>query len=47
MKAASRVQAWILVDNLLGYLALIGDSDIARLINAQTEGICPHLDETG
>jgi hypothetical protein len=44
---AFRVQAWVLVDNLQGYLPLIGDSDIARLINAQTEGICPHLDEPG
>jgi hypothetical protein len=45
--SAFRVQAWILVDNLQGYLPLISDSDIARLINAQTEGICPRLDDTG
>jgi hypothetical protein len=41
------VEAWILVDNAQGYLPLISDSDLARLINAQAEGICPHLDEPG
>jgi len=39
------VEAWILVDNAQGGLPLISDSDLARLINAQAEAICPHLDQ--
>ena len=36
-----RIQAWILVNEMEGYLPLIGDSEITSLINAQAESFCP------
>ena len=35
------VQAWIMVDEAEGYLPLIGESEITRLLDAQSKNFCP------
>jgi hypothetical protein len=40
-----RIQAWILVNDIEGYLPLIGESEIASLIDSQTETFCPQQTE--
>ena len=36
-----RVQAWIMVDESEGYLPLVGESEITRLLDAQSNNFCP------
>ena len=36
-----KVQAWIMVDESEGYLPLIGESEITRLLDAQSKNFCP------
>ena len=35
------VQAWVMVEESEGYLALIGESEITRLLDAQSNNFCP------
>ena len=36
-----RVQAWIMVDESEGYLPLVGESEITRLLDVQSNNFCP------
>ncbi len=38
--APIRISAWVLVNDAEGYLPLFGDSELGKLLNAQTENVC-------